>query len=212
MVVFVEAERADHPKIQEQFYILRAKAIEKYSELEQELCSYLAFFTGTEPLVAATIFFKITASRSRREILDKLKKQKVGVKYSLYWVGALELSGKLDEQRNQIVHWAVTTVVRDSVLDPTIPKAISITLMPPPYWRWIGDPDDPDAPEEISAADMELFSRKCEFLRLALLNFRIFLADQMPSSGHATWREIFQQRLVYPPIPDHPLYQRPIEP
>jgi hypothetical protein len=34
----------------------------------------------------------------------------------------------------------------------------------------------------------------------------------LPEAYRQTWREIFQQRVVYPPPGDHPLFQKPTEP
>jgi hypothetical protein len=56
--------------------IARANAIQQYADLEQALCELFSYLSDTNPIVAGTIFFRITSAHSRRAILDKLMRKK----------------------------------------------------------------------------------------------------------------------------------------
>jgi len=58
--------------------IARANAIQQYADLEQALCELFSYLSDTNPIVAGTIFFRITSAHSRRAILDKLMRKKDG--------------------------------------------------------------------------------------------------------------------------------------
>jgi hypothetical protein len=183
----------------DQFLILRAQAIGGYSDLEQAFCSCLAHFAGTSGLVAATIYFRVSAARSRSEIIDKLKRQKLGVIFTGYWDSALALGRQLDEDRNKIVHWSVAAAIFHSEDDKPY---FDVALKPPNYWVWS------EGSDEIFSEELDRFSARCEFLCRSLLMLLDFLDGKIEGPAHETWREIFQQQLVYPPPPDHPLSQR----
>ena len=60
--------------------------------------------------------------------------------------------------------------------------------------------------------DLTTFRAHCDIVSRSLVMFVAFLKGELPVEVRDTWREIFQQPLVYQLPPDHPLYRKPIEP
>lgn len=187
------------------FAVARADAINNYSNLEQQLCACFEYLSSTDQKTAGAIFFKISAARSRRMILDELKHEKVGVIYKGYWDSLLARSGRLDETRNQVVHWAVANNIYENgagefhVGEPILKK--------PNFWSW-----DESTPE-LTKNSLEAFSRHCEILGGAFAGFLWAIRGQsgffvVPGTLD-TWREICQRPLDDPLPPDHPLYRKP---
>ncbi len=191
------------------FMVARAEAINSYSTLEQHLCACFAFFGSIEESTAGAIFFKISAARSRRTILDDLKKQKVGVKYTGYWASLLLESARLDDRRNEIIHWTVAFGVYEN-LETGGMRLARPMLKKPNYWAW-----DENTPE-LFQADLEKFGRRCEILSGSLAGLLMVFRGKpglLSVTGTMdTWREICQRPLDDPLPPDHPLYQKPRAP
>jgi len=59
-------------------------SINRYAALEGSLCDLFAHCGDMSAETASTIFYKIASSRSRIEILGKLKKKKHGNVFNLF--------------------------------------------------------------------------------------------------------------------------------
>ncbi|MBZ0218057.1 MAG: hypothetical protein K8F25_15985, partial [Fimbriimonadaceae bacterium] len=91
------------------FYIARSSAIQQYATLEQSLCQLFSSLLGTPQNLGAIVFFKITAARYRLEIIEKLIKKTGKTEYLEFWGGVQSECNKLDNTRNNIIHWNIST-------------------------------------------------------------------------------------------------------
>ena len=186
------------------FMIARAEAIEAYSRLEQILCEAFAYFGDMSNHTAGTIFFRISAARSRREMLDKLKVQKAGVGYSPYWNSILGLLAPLEDERNKVVHWALAVAIYVNM--GTQEHRFYTMLKTPNFWSWT------DKTPELFQEDLEIFAGRCQLVGESVRHFLALLSGKLDGAERDTWREICQQPLTYQLPPDHPLYLPPIAP
>ena len=179
------------------FHAARGRAIQAYASLEQSLCSLLAKFGGINESVASVIFFKITSSRARDSILEKLLKKQHGATYSVFWNSVTKRVDRISQDRNQIVHWNAAVVVTDNGLE--------MQLIPPNHWEF-----RLDSPV-LRVDDLADFITECSFLGQLCNKFRMFLGPELAACLNSeqlqTWTDIFQQPLVYPPPSTHPLCQ-----
>jgi hypothetical protein len=188
----------------DRFMIARAHAIDCYSRLEQTMCSCLAYFGDMSNKTAGTIFFKINSARAVCDILDSLKKHKVGADYNLFWNSVTKRFSSLAQRRNSIVHWsmAVTVPIEDEDADPATDKEMQVSLMPPNYWSW------DEATPELKTNDCIAFGSECE----AVMDYTKLFIGRIQSAVQVVsgpWYEIFQQPLAYPIPPGSPLYPTP---
>lgn len=191
-------------KITSEFLITRAKAIQGYASLEQSFCLLFAHLAGTDQHVAAIIFFKITASRSRAEILSKLFRRKYKDKHNLFWNSVQKQAGQLDQRRNSIVHWNVMTNIH--IGGPKGQETTGLTLVPPNMWETGATP--------ITRDDLLEFIDRCDVIERTLNIFTLTFSGILPPEPKrdAAWLPIFQQPLAYP-LPDtHPLSRNYKEP
>ena len=86
------------------FHVSRAAAIQAYAKLEQALCGLFAFVLGVDAPTAGIVFFKIVNSKSRLDIIEKLKKRKLGAAHNLYFNSLLTGMKKLDGRKFFNVH------------------------------------------------------------------------------------------------------------
>ncbi len=200
IISLADAERA---AAEHKLWAARGRAIQGYAGLEQALCGIFSLCTGTTFDVAATIFFKISAARSRNEIIKKLIRKRFGATYNLFWNSVWDrLRKHLDTRRNEIVHWsALATVGSDEHGQMTV----ELCLKPASYW------DDPlgDFPR-LSAGDMLAFEDECDFYARIIGQFGTTMSgalDASESFDKAPWLAIFQQPLSYPPPNTHPQFQ-----
>ena len=89
----------------EAMMLARSHAIDNYAMVEQMLCRLFERLSGTEPGVAAEIFFKISNARVRLDIMHNLIKRKKPAEFRLFWNSLKKFAIKLSNERNQIVHW-----------------------------------------------------------------------------------------------------------
>ena len=182
------------------FWDARGRAIQAYADLEQNLCLLLAAFSGMPLDIAAIVFFKITSSRARDAILEKLLKKKHGSTLMAFWKSLESLIGQLTETRNHIVHWNANVFRGEDGIE-------SIELKSPSVW---GDYDKTPA---ITKKDILDFIDKCLFVSRLCNHFAAFLVPQDRSltteEQEQAWHDIFQQPVVYPPPDNHPLCQKP---
>lgn len=183
-----------------EFIAYRGIAIQHYQALEQALCTVFSWASGTTPSVAGTIFFKITSTRSRMSILDRLVKKKMGSRYRTFWNAYLKEVGAIDQQRNEIVHWG--TGVRVSADK----KSARLFLTPPNFW------DRSEETPEYSTRDLAAFGDKCDVYARALNMFWLACCSLPDVPEYQPWRDIFQQPLGYPLPPAHPLARSDTKP
>lgn len=179
--------------------IARGTAINAYAGMEQALCLLLASLIGTDKAIAAIILYRVTATRSRMGIIDKLKKRKHRSLHNVFWNSLLKEIGLIDQGRNELVHWHAMTQIS------TNPAMAKLT---PPGSMWM-PPIMPDqTPQELTVEKCVAFGTRCE---LATEAVRLFLrATDAEYQGPGfqfppTWLEIFQQPLTHPLKSTHPL-------
>src|SRR5277367_5034805 len=73
-----------------EYWVLRAKAIQTYANLEQGLCMVFSYVGDIPNESAGIVFFKISSSQARNAILDKLQRKKFWGKYNIFWNSLLE--------------------------------------------------------------------------------------------------------------------------
>lgn len=168
----------------------RGYAIAQYAYYEEALACLFAYLIGLPPQLAGIPFFKINNARSRVAILERLLKKKHGATYNIFWNSLIKELQKLDNQRNNVVHW--TTVITCS--EPPV-----VDLIPPNYWD-----SDANTPA-MNLQDLEEFSAKCNFFT-ATLSFFLYTLQGEPFVPPA-WLGIFQLPVTYPPPTGHPLNQ-----
>lgn len=176
--------------------IARSRALDAYGAVEQSLCSLLAHLGGMDGAVAATIFFKITASRSRSAILDKLYKRKYKTEYREFFNSLIALAGTLDQRRNEIVHWHLSMSIYD---DDQGNQAARLELIPPNFW------DIGATTPAIGDAELEAFATKCDVVSRAFSVLRMRL-EGIPEIASL---DIFDRALPYPLPDNHPLSRKP---
>jgi hypothetical protein len=152
------------------------------------------------------VFFRIQNVRNRNAAVTDLLHRKQRNTYDVFWNSFVKFIGVLDGRRNKIVHWG--TVVYISA-DHGSTK-YETRLRAPDIWDRKGDQTT------ISLADLYDFIVRCDFAARLLNTFWVFISGQAAQireavSFSATWQEIFQQRVIYPPPDTHPLSQNPKE-
>lgn len=182
---------------QDQFWSLRAHAIQHYASLEQSLCGLFASLGGMPLPVAGIIFFKISSADSRRKIIHKLYKYKHQQTYNLFMNSLIDQLRPIDQRRNEIVHWNTA----QTISGPS-PSDWSISLIAPNSYVLNENSD------AITAADFVAFTHKCSFYSRLINMFNMFMHP--PQAGlqdilRGTWQQIFAQPIAYPPPVGHPL-------
>jgi hypothetical protein len=180
---------------QQQLLLTRAKAIDAYAGVEQAMCRILEVLLNTSTTKAGIIFYRVVNSRSRNTILSDLMKEEHGDRYKKYWNSIVKTVNRLDQTRNQIIHWHTDLGVHKGGLELILCQPIN----------WFSD-----APlSAIGVEEMEVFSKNCDFVSGSLSVFSMFLrGDSLRRpEPQATWHEIFQQEAVCPPPCTHPLYR-----
>ena len=185
-----------------EFWAIRGKAIASYAGVEQGLCMLFSVFADVKLDVASLIFFRIQNTKTLGEIFDLLLKKKHGEHYSVFWKSFDKTVRQLTETRNRIVHWSVANNITGDGL-------AGLGLVPPDFWNMKMDQ------KQVTKDDLIEFMMKCDFVnRLCTMFFLYLQPETYPLRGAAaeqapTWREIFQQPIVYPPPSSHPLCQIP---
>ncbi len=177
------------------FRAMRGTAVEAYQELENSLFDLFRVVTGMNIDIAAIVFFKITSTKVRNSILDKLIRKKFGSKYSLFWNSYLKELRMVDSRRNEIVHWTVAEVTTG---EPAI--SIGVHLIPPTFW------DIQSEKPRLSKTDIGDFVDKCAVFSRACKLFITAATSPLPVAHYQAWLERFQKPLVYPPPADDLLH------
>jgi hypothetical protein len=202
-MAIIDLGEAQKVLMNDPLWTARGKAIQAYANLEQSLASFLAFLSDTDPMVASTIFFKVTSADSRNKILEKLFRQKFQARYNLFRNTLFDQLRPIDIERNSIVHWnAVADVGHDGQ-----EMTASLQLRPPATLRTSDTPS-------LTTTQINEFANRCGFYG-RLLNMFTFVEgptqNNLPAEDASSWRDIFSQPIIYPPPSDHPLFQIPPE-
>lgn len=178
--------------LQGRFWALRGRAIQAYSQLEQALFELFASLTGMPPDMAGIIFFKITNSRARSDIIRKLFRKRHGANFNLFLNSIIDQLQVLDAARNEIVHWNAILVVGENGEPP------AFKLAPPTYVM--------DGEFRNEAFIVE-FSDKCSYFSSEI---GVFVTATTPGRVHGmadetrqSLLERFSQSLSYPPPQAH---------
>jgi len=171
--------------------VARAQAIQAFANLEQALCALFALVGDMTNRTAATIFFRISAFGSRRKIIDELFRQKFKDRPITAFMASLQRGlAPVEQERNEIVHWTVVNHQRN--------HSVSISLRPPVFWSRALDPERGDSKD---ANRLKLFKDKCHFWEIACLKFidAVNANSGLDQPERASWLDIFQKSLAYPP-------------
>lgn len=177
--------------------LARAKAMDGYAMLEQGLCGVFARAGDMRDEVAGVVFYRLTNTRSRLAIIDKLVRIKLGkddAKHRPFVNSVIKAVKALDQTRNEVAHWHPAVHI---YADPDeTHTAYEVELMPPNFWGW-----DSNTPSH-SDATLTAFADECDAYARALNLFAEVLRGerQLPPS-----LDIFREPLVYPLPAGHPL-------
>jgi len=179
-------------KAGEELQLARAKAIQSFATLEQSLASLFTHLLSTSPEKAGVVFFKISDSRARLDIIEALLKKTHEGRYNLFWNSMRKLLKELIQERNQIVHWQTAIHIGN--------EPAKVTLIPPNIW-------DLDAnSHQKSAEDMRAFETKTNFVTRFLNMFLVLINGSLKKvEAEAPWDVLCRQAVTYPPPKDHPL-------
>jgi hypothetical protein len=198
------------PFFSDLLHVLRGRAINEYANVEQSLCRLFGTLLGTDLQLGAIVFYRITNTHSRNQILDDLLAEKHGLTYESYWSGVTgapnrkntgmwPLIRQLDQSRNEIVHWHVGFRVGHYV-GPDYQGPAG--LVKPDAWPLIRDP----AKRVISMPELVQFIEKADFVHRSLNIFFMIISKEMPDNDDTrSLREIFRQPAAYPPEDTNPL-------
>lgn len=171
---------------------LRAHSVDAYASLEQSLSMLFASLLGASPDRASIVFYRIVNTKSRNTIISKLMRKEFGEQYGTWWNSLLKQIRKLDERRNEIIHWHVVTNIHSSDEGNTA----TLTLSAPGAYL------EPERSEALGASDLLYFCKQASFVSRFLNMFHMHTRIQaLPPP----WPEIFQQGVTYPPDQVHPL-------
>jgi hypothetical protein len=180
--------------------LARAEAIQSYAELEQSLCELFSYLSDTNPAVAGTIYFKITNSRARSDILKKLMNMKHKTTYNLFFNSLIKMVGTIDGKRNEIIHWNMLGLGDSSPTGKPIFREMA--LMPPNYWTI-----DANTPS-YTLDHLAEFTALCGFLAKTTKGF-VDKLNRREVLGVAS-PDIYRQPLSHPhPLSDVPSSQKP---
>jgi len=197
------------PQRSTEFLVARAIAIERYAQVEQSLSMLFSRLLGTQPDVGGIVFFRLTNTTSRNQIIEQLLTKRDGDKYEHYWNGVPNTPNKkglftllrqIDTSRNEIVHWHVAqnvTWVNDV-------GVATLSLVKPNFWTLTSDSPS------ITEDDLNAFASKADFVARSINMFSLVASGAYPEQAGelSTWHGIFQQPCIYPPPEGHPLTRK----
>jgi hypothetical protein len=188
----------------DEFWAVRAKAIQAYANLEQSLASLFSSLGGIKPEIGAIIFFKIASSDARNKIIEALFRKKFEARFNLFRNSLFDQLRPLDQERNEIVHWnAACQTGHDGT------KTTAVVVLTPP--NILGR----KKPTIKTTDDLRAFDAKAQFFTRLLNMFALMACDitqtPMSEADKKPWLDIFEQPITYPPPLDHPLSPKPGE-
>jgi hypothetical protein len=149
--------------------------------------------------VAGVIFYKITNADARNKIIEALIKKKFASRYSSFWKTYLKSVSQIDKRRNEIVHWAAMTEIKDMRRETL---EIEITFRPGNYWDSLNKPDQP----KLNAADLRAFIDRCAVHTKMISMFVMLMRGHVESENLSMWESIFAQKFEYPVPPENPAF------
>ncbi len=181
--------------------LLRGNAVSAYANLESSLCMLFATALGVDQQRAGLVFYKITNTSSRNGILERLIKLREDQFFAPFWKSVMKLINKIDQERNEIVHWHFVTEFTDAD-GPHITigdGSQGMSVLRPPATLFT------ENKKRKTHADLETFANKCEYVTRAVNVLNAVIGT--PLSVPETWHEICRADLPYPP-PDTYLLSR----
>ena len=181
-----------------EFHVGRARAIQAYASVEQSICGLFCKLLGIQDKLGAIVFFKITASRFRNEIIEKLLRETNRNELLPFWNSLVtKLLGPVDVDRNMIVHWATSTTIESGDAQGIVRE---MKLIAPNFWSF-------DYNNAWNTIDLQDFTRRAKQVELIvnMLTSHEFLGHLK----HLPLHDIFRQPLTYPLPVGHPLYLIP---
>lgn len=185
----------------DELMLLRAQALDYYSDLEHTLCLLFAGLLGVDAVVAGRVFYRIANSRSRHVILESLLDYRSQNTYKQFWDSLQKLLRQLDTTRNQIVHWhhiSVGDLGEETTFPPPPGAMLESRLAAPQSWYATG---------HLTSFDLEAFCEKCEYVtRAANVLMSVLNGTDNDYGEPAGLRQsVCQQPIPYPPPDTHPL-------
>jgi hypothetical protein len=180
------------------FFIARALAINDYARYEVALLFLYSHLMKTPIDYAGVAFYKLNNARARLEILERLLRKRYENKHAKFWESLGGRFGRLDSDRNHVVHWVVVPTIN---LQRPSDGVVDIRLLPPNVMDF--SPNDPNIPN-FTTEKFKVFSNSCDSY-ITILN--LFCKALKEPETHTALLDICQQP-VPDPIPDaHPLSQ-----
>jgi len=179
------------------FDLTRARAINGYAEYEHHLGMLFQQLLGAEMQKSFAVFSSILNTQARGKLIFKLLNLSHGGDYDVFFESLLEKLSGLDPLRAKIAHWVVL-VSRTGGEPFDTKKGVCLHRHP-----------DLFAEDRMYKWDVEDFTRKADFYRLLVLSFYLHLKGS-PDPGDPSktpWREIFQNKVTYPPDSNHQLHR-----
>ncbi|NBB51282.1 hypothetical protein GVN24_23650 [Rhizobium sp. CRIBSB] len=171
----------------------RGEAIGAYTELEMSLASLFETLLESSEEVAGTIFFTLTSTAARNNLLRQLIIQKHADSYEDFFKSTFKIIQDLDSFRNKCAHYVVVSRQGDG------PSRYDLRR----HRFWARE----DA-ETVSIDEIREFIRKCRFVAGSLNLFRVATGQMtgMPAEEVARLAPLYRTAIQYPPKPGHPMY------
>jgi hypothetical protein len=180
----------------QEFWALRGRAMAAYASVEQMLCQTFSHLSGMEINSASLVFYALVNSKLGK-VLDVFMNRKYSDKYSVFWDSLTKEIRGLVPTRNLLAHNTEATF-------STKDGRMGYVLIPADSWNF-----QPGIHPEIDAVGLTEFIDRCVFLWKLCGEFIFFLraneGSDWPLEKQSTWRDIFQQQVIYPPPHNHPL-------
>jgi hypothetical protein len=197
-----------------ELHVWRGKAIQAYATIEFNLSMLFSGLLQTPDDYGGIVFFRLTNTNSRNSIFETLLKKRYGDRYLHFWHGIpntpnkrglFTLIRKLDQRRNEIVHWHTVNHIH---LGDDGEQTSYLDMAPPNAWAF--KTEQPN----LGVGELQEFCVMADFVARSIGSFFAFVSGAIPADAPAakTWNDTFQQPCIYPPPKDHPLSPNPEEP
>jgi hypothetical protein len=150
--------------------------------------------------MAGLVFFKVTNSRARTNLLDALIRKRFASKYNLFWNSFLKQLNGIDNKRNEIVHWVTATNIGD--LDSAGKPMVELTLVPPTFLQSV------EHLAQIRKKDLVEFITLCDVYSRLCNMFCLALTGKIGEEPSKAWLAVFEQPFIYPFPSGHPWYSQ----
>ena len=179
--------------------LLRGEAIGAHTLIELHLCNLCQHLIQSDIEAAGIAFYSIQNARTRNNMVEKLLKLRYGNDHSHFWNSWKNECQQVDERRNSIVHWLMSTTRRIEGARWQTPR----TTLKHPTYRTRGD-WHPES--EITEQGLRDFIEKCHDLAFVMRLFHGYLTDgDLRGREPEPLHDIFRQPITYPIPSDSPL-------